>query len=699
MKKLIAYAVAFALALCFIFSDGWAQVPAVTVEIISEVTQCYPSNGIASASVEGETAGYSFQWTDEVTGEVVGTEALLEGAYSEYTTYYKVVATNLGTGLTSSPVIVTIPDLTIRSDEVFRGPLIEHNTNCSNPNGSVYINSSYDHDRYHIQWYHQNEIIAENQIQVNGLSPSSDYTLQITDQYTGCIREQEFEIYDETITPLIYLVNLRNASSCTASDGAIEVTAADGISSSADDYLFEWQANNSDEIFFGSYLTDLSPGEYTIRVTKNSTSCSSDYTFAVEPNYRQNEPAIAVTTSVCTGGEISFVAEGRDELTETYSWQIVRINNDATEITYGLPDSIRIAKMFKHIIDQPGDYLARVTLSNECTSDTVLTQSFTIPTVAEITLPESINLCRDSVSITVIDPADDDGSYTFAWVQQGAVEGGNLPDQNTISVAEEGYYSVTVTNAEGCVSEGEVLVVDSRPDVELPEDFTLCQNEERELDVEIPSPGTPGYEWVVLNEAGASVFTSNEPVLEVSETTPDAGMYTYTVTDDSPEGCFVRDTVVVTILPLDLVSIEQNANELSASLSDQAAYRWFLDGKILPDTTQSITVSNNGNYTVEVTNNFRCTSVSEPFTVVVTNLSTVPEFSELEIFPNPSQDIFWISIDQPSVLRVTDIRGNVIYRQQAWQPTSIDLSAYPTGVYLLQIVTRSKPYVCRLYKK
>ena len=260
------------------------------------------------------------------------------------------------------------------------------------------------------------------------------------------------------------------------------------------------------------------------------------------------EPSISVEDA-CVGNETNFSATGRDDSIEEYEWQIVRINPDGTELNYALPDSLRTEQTFTYAIDTTGNFIARVTLTNKCDEDTVLTQEFIMNTATEVTLPESINLCNGEVELTAIDPAEDDGSFTFEWIKQGAEGGGNLPSQNTISVAEEGIYSVTITNAEGCVSEGEIIVVDNRPDVNLPDDFTLCQGDERELDVEIPSPGNPGYEWDVLNEAGTSVFTSNEPVLEVSETTPDAGVYTYTVTvtDDAPEGCFVRDTVVVTV--------------------------------------------------------------------------------------------------------------------------------------------------------
>ena len=336
------------------------------------------------------------------------------------------------------------------------------------------------------------------------------------------------------------------------------------------------------------------------------------------------EPSISVEDA-CVGNETTFSATGRDDSIEEYKWQIVRVNDDGTELNYALPDSLRTEQTFTFAIDTTGNFIARVTLTNKCDEDTVLTQEFIMNTATEVTLPESVNLCNGDVALTAIDPAEDDGSFTFAWVRRGAEGGGNFPDQNTISVSEEGLYSVTVTNAEGCVSEGEIIVVDNRPDVELPEDFTLCQRDERELDVKIPSPGNPGYEWNVLNEAGASVFTSNEPVLEVSETTPDAGVYTYTVTvtDDAPEGCFVRDTVIVTVQPApvfeSLVTLSECGQatgtidvNITSDPADTYTYTITDDGGNLAGSGSGLTFSQGGLaagvYRVTATNAVGCST-------------------------------------------------------------------------------------------
>src|SRR5690606_17417042 len=131
------------------------------------------------------------------------------------------------------------------------------------------------------------------------------------------------------------------------------------------------------------------------------------------------------------------------------------------------------------------------------------------------------------------------------WVQLNAQGGGNLPSQNTITVNEPGTYQVTVSDSvAGCTVDSTTLVVDARPPENLPEDFTICQDYTRTLDVTIasPAPAPDGYQWRING-----VAAGNESTLEVDTSTPGIFTYTVRVTDDSPEGCFVDDTVVVTV--------------------------------------------------------------------------------------------------------------------------------------------------------
>ncbi|MEM6841817.1 MAG: gliding motility-associated C-terminal domain-containing protein [Bacteroidota bacterium] len=368
------------------------------------------------------------------------------------------------------------------------------------------------------------------------------------------------------------------------------------------------------------------PGSYTyqanqVELPDGATTTRGLPSFVNQGGNSFPEPNIIVDDA-CVGNETQFSAQGRDDVIETYQWVVVRLNEDGTESFVGIPADSASQQSFNFAIDTLGNYEARVTLSNECDMDTVLVQAFTMGTAPEVTLPESVNLCNGGVELTAVDPADDDGTLSFQWILQGAVGGGNLPPTNTITATEPGFYNVTVVDADSCVSEGEVFVVDNRPPLELPEDFTLCQNEERELDVEIPSPGDPGYEWIILDQNAQVVTSTNEPVIEVSDLTPDPGVYQYTVTVTDDVDCFIQDTVVVTILEAPEIegtvtnsecgvpSGEIQVNILSDP-NETYSFVWTDSDGNQVGNTGDVTGLAAGVYTVAVSNSIGCTTTEQ----------------------------------------------------------------------------------------
>ncbi len=355
------------------------------------------------------------------------------------------------------------------------------------------------------------------------------------------------------------------------------------------------------------------------------------------------DPSISVDEA-CVGNDISFSAQGRDDVIETYAWTIERVDASGNFL-YNVGIDSADAQNFTMMIDSAGSYVARVLLSNDCEPDTTLTQTFEVTDGVETTLPESAQLCQGGIDITAVEGVDV-SDLSFAWTLRGAPGGGNLPAENTIRVDEEGYYFVTVTNAEGCTSEDSIFIVDERPRIELPEDTTLCVGDELRLDVRAPSirETPPGYEWVILDENGATLQTSNEPVLEVDETTPDPGTYQYTVTVTDEFDCFIRDTVAITISPTVEVALAK-VDPLACATDDgsitltfpngedptQYSYRWSGPNGFT-STQQNLTDIGSGVYSVTVTGLNNC-----PVTESI-GLDDPATFSVASVTPQPGCD-------------------------------------------------------------
>ena len=73
--------------------------------------------------------------------------------------------------------------------------------------------------------------------------------------------------------------------------------------------------------------------------------------------------------------------------------------------------------------------------------------------------------------------------------------------------------------------------------------------------------------------------------------------------------------------------------------------------------------------------------------LVVTSNNEVLKTSDWEIFPNPSKGKVQISAPEPGkfILKVLDPKGRFVLKQEFENKTSIDLSAFQSGIYLLQI--------------
>ncbi len=352
------------------------------------------------------------------------------------------------------------------------------------------------------------------------------------------------------------------------------------------------------------------------------------------------DPSITVDEA-CVGNDINFSAQGRDDVIETYAWTIERVDASGNFL-YNVGIDSADAQNFTMMIDSAGSYVAKVLLSNDCEPDTTLTQTFEVTEGVETTLPASAQLCQGGIDITAVEGIDV-SDLSFAWTLRGAVGGGNLPAENTIRVDEEGYYFVTVTNAEGCTSEDSIFIVDERPRIELPGDTTLCVGDELRLDVRAPSirETPPGYEWVILDENGATLQTSNEPVLEVDETTPDPGTYQYTVTVTDEFDCFIRDTVAITISPTVEIALAK-VDPLACATDDgsitltfpngedptQYSYRWSgPDG--FTSTQKDLDNIGSGVYSVTVTGLNNCPvtesiGLDDPATFSVTSATPEP---------------------------------------------------------------------------
>src|SRR6185503_11173473 len=184
------------------------------------------------------------------------------------------------------------------------------------------------------------------------------------------------------------------------------------------------------------------------------------------------------------------------------------------------------------------------------------------------------------------------GAASYLW-STGA-------NTNCITVNQEGLYSVTVTDVNGCSSVcEETVIVISQPVCTITGDLTICLGESTQLCV---PPGAAGYLW--STGATTNCITVNTQ-----------GLYSVTVTYAGGCNSICSETVIVNPLPLCTITggliICQGESTQLCTPPGATSYLWSTGAN-----TNCITVNQEGLYSVTVTDVNGCSSVCEETVIV-----------------------------------------------------------------------------------
>ncbi|MBK6830877.1 MAG: gliding motility-associated C-terminal domain-containing protein [Flavobacteriales bacterium] len=216
----------------------------------------------------------------------------------------------------------------------------------------------------------------------------------------------------------------------------------------------------------------------------------------------------------------------------------------------------------------------------------------------------------------------------------------------TISVAQGGTYSVTLSNVAGCTATDAINVIEATPDaIDLGADIVLCQGQSVLLDGTLPGAT---YDW----STGASSATI---------TASTTGIYWVEATQGL---CSVSDTINITVQPVPTVDL---GNDLTLCAGDVvtldatfpgATYAWNIGV-----SSPTITVSNAGTYSVLVDLN-GCTATDE-LDVAVLSLSSLDLGPDVTLCDGetvtfdatmPGVSFLWSTGEQTATI-TTDVAG------------------------------------------
>ena len=190
--------------------------------------------------------------------------------------------------------------------------------------------------------------------------------------------------------------------------------------------------------------------------------------------------------------------------------------------------------------------------------------------------------------------------------------------------------------------------------------------------------------------------TQQNPSIQYSAT----GNFTVSLTATGNLG---SDTEVqaglITVNAAPAASIGLNGSVLQAVPAGMI-YQWYLNGIAIPGATSvNYTPSQNGAYTVKITNSAGCSTTSAAFNFV----SSIDQVSvQALIYPNPASNLIWVNLnDKPSgsmTVELVDATGRKVFHQNrlAEQEFYIPLSNLSEGSYILKLKTELGTLVHRI---
>ena len=317
-------------------------------------------------------------------------------------------------------------------------------------------------------------------------------------------------------------------------------------------YTFDWNNGGTSES-----ITVSTGGRYEVFVSDGDGCAGFD---TVHLTVNPNPVPTPIDAAICEG-ESATLDAGLSGM--TYSWDS-GASTQTINVTTG------------------GIYTVTVTDVNGC----VGTQSATLTVNAKPILPTIADQVACAGTAVEIDPSLPLGTYY--WKPTAETTSG-------ISVTTAGTYELVVTTPQGCKDSTTTNVgFNVLPVVDLGPDIAVCQGQTARFGFD---PGNNLFNW--------NVNVNRDSVL-----TDTAGTYILSVTDDL--GCTGKDTINVSINPNPLLSVSPDTtlclldvgyHVLDVFTDLRNEIEWSTG-----ETDKSITVFEDGLYTVNVTNEQGCSS-------------------------------------------------------------------------------------------
>ncbi|MEX0811513.1 MAG: gliding motility-associated C-terminal domain-containing protein [Chitinophagales bacterium] len=394
----------------------------------------------------------------------------------------------------------------------------------------------------------------------------------------------------------------------------------------------------------------------------NDTVICEGTTYTLDPGIPANDFDFLWSDGITTDPTFTVSSEGLYSLTITDTSGCT--SEDSIYITYNNGPAVDLGPDRGYCIGQstilnPGtplvyDYTWGPVSSNAPQLSVNTTDLYSVTVVNEFSCPGT-----DSVFIEFADPEVEisgvtaicDGEPATLEASPGFATYFWLPgEENTqsITVTDPGQYSVSVVDSNGCEAQASVTVsLFNVTPIELGPDQMYCYNES--VTIGVDDSIYVSYEWAPNGDTTALIDVS------ISDQ--------YTVTATDANGCTTSDSISVEQYPETPLELEDinTCSEFTTNFDAGSAYieyTWSTG-----DSTQSITITEHGNYSLTAVDSFNCSYIDEfsvvevPFEVEASadpNIIELGESSVLTVTGNGSGDYGYVWTADPEDESLTD---------------------------------------------
>ncbi|MFT4667172.1 MAG: choice-of-anchor B domain-containing protein [Ulvibacter sp.] len=285
------------------------------------------------------------------------------------------------------------------------------------------------------------------------------------------------------------------------------------------------------------------------------------------------------------------------------------------------------------------------------------------------------------------------GAENYNWFKDGELVANTT--EPFFSTEEEGTYTVTLSILDCSeTSDDFILEFSALPINEflLSGSSTICEGESVTLSA---NENAASWQWLLDDE-----LYSTNAIIEAT----DNGFYELTITNDA--GCTATSQQFVNLSIVNPPTVILQNDVLTAS--SEEFYQWYLNDQIIEGATgQTYTPTQNGSYTLVVTNNIGCTAGSAPFQLTTVSIEIPESLQDVRFYPNPVSELLQIELTNYSLevlhLEIFNASGKRLQKLNINSgmnsSTNLNMGHLSTGLYFVKLTNADGSLVQKILKE